>query len=146
MKVKIVNKSPFELPQYETPGAAAFDIRASLSKDMSVEIYPGETALIDTDLYVELPPGTELQIRSRSGFAAKHKIIVLNAPGTIDSDYRGQIKIILMNLSTKPYLVSHGDRIAQGVLAPCIKAEWEEVSTLSDTERGEGGFGHTGIN
>lgn len=146
MQIKIVNKSPFELPKYETTGSAAFDIKASLGEGKSIEIYPGGVMLIPTDLFVELPEGTELQIRSRSGLASKYKIIVLNAPGTIDSDYRGEIKIILMNLHTGPYIVSHGDRIAQGVLAPCLQAEWKEVQELSETERGTGGFGSTGMN
>lgn len=146
MQVKIINKSPFELPKYETTGSAAFDIRANLGKDMTIEIYPGGVMVIPTGLYVELPPGIELQLRSRSGLASKYKIIVLNAPGTIDSDYRGEIKIILMNLHAGPYMVSHGDRIAQGVVAPYIKAEWKEVQELSETERGTGGFGSTGMN
>lgn len=144
MQIKIVNKSPFELPQYETSGAAAFDIKANLGQDVTYEIQPGFALLIPTGLYVELPEGTELQIRSRSGLAFKRYVIVLNAPGTIDSDYRGEIKVILMNIGSTPYIVSHGDRIAQGVISPVIKAQWVPVEELTNTQRGAGGFGSTG--
>lgn len=145
MQVKIINKSPFELPQYETEGASAFDLRANLGEDKSIEIMSGGVMAVPTGLFIELPEGTEMQVRTRSGLAFKRHLFVLNSPGTIDSDYRGEIKIILMNANSGPCIISHGDRIAQGVVMPYIKVQWKKVDQLSDTTRGAGGFGSTGI-
>ena len=142
MKVKIVNNSRHALPEYQTPLSAGLDIRANL--DESVTLRPLERAMIPTGLFVELPEGCEMQIRPRSGLAAKHGITVLNSPGTIDADYRGEIKVILVNLSNEPFTIESGERIAQMVVARYEKVEWDEVETLDDTERGAGGFGSTG--
>jgi len=143
MKVKIINKSGFELPKYETEGSAGFDIRAKVDK--TIVLAHGERALIDTGLYVSIPKGYELQIRPRSGLAIKQGITVLNSPGTVDSDFRNEIKIILINLSYGFFEVNSGDRIAQGIISPIIQAEWEEVEELDITIRGLNGFGSTGI-
>jgi dUTP pyrophosphatase len=142
MKVKIVNKSNHRLPEYATTSSAGMDLKANV--DSPVTILPLGRAIIPTGLSIALPEGTEAQIRPRSGLAAKSGITVLNTPGTIDADYRGEIKVILVNLSNEPYLVKPGDRIAQMVIAKYEKAEWHEVSVLDETERGEGGFGSTG--
>lgn len=142
MKVKIVNKSNHRLPEYATASSAGMDLKANV--DSPVTILPLGRAIIPTGLSIALPEGTEAQIRPRSGLAAKSGITVLNTPGTIDADYRGEIKVILVNLSNEPYLVKPGDRIAQMVIAKYEKAEWHEVSVLDETERGEGGFGSTG--
>ena len=142
MKVKIVNHSRFALPEYQTPLSAGLDIRANL--DESITLHPLERALVPTGLYVELPEGHEMQIRPRSGLAAKQGITVLNAPGTIDADYRGEIKVILVNLSPETVIINDGERVAQAVVARCEQVEWESVDELSSTERGEGGFGSTG--
>ena len=142
MKVKIVNNSRFARPEYQTPLSAGLDIRANL--DESVTLRPLERAMIPTGLYVELPEGCEMQIRPRSGLAAKHGITVLNSPGTIDADYRGEIKVILVNLSNEPFTIEAGERIAQMIVARYEQIEWQAVEELSATERGAGGFGSTG--
>ena len=142
MKVKIVNHSKHALPEYQTPLSAGLDIRANL--DESVTLRPLERAMIPTGLFVELPEGCEMQIRPRSGLAAKHGITVLNSPGTIDADYRGEIKVILVNLSNEPFTVESGERIAQMIVARYEQIEWQPVEELGATERGAGGFGSTG--
>ena len=142
MKVKIVNNSRHALPEYQTPLSAGLDIRANL--DESVTLRPLERAMIPTGLFVELPEGCEMQIRPRSGLAAKHGITVLNSPGTIDADYRGEIKVILVNLSNEPFTIESGERIAQMIVARYEQIEWEAAEELSSTERGAGGFGSTG--
>ncbi len=142
MKVKIVNRSRFALPEYQTPLSAGLDIRADL--DAPVTLGPLERAMIPTGLFVELPEGCEMQIRPRSGLAAKHGITVLNSPGTIDADYRGEIKIILVNLSGEPFTVEAGERIAQMIVARYEQIEWQPAEELGATERGAGGFGSTG--
>ena len=130
------------MPKYETEGSSGLDLAAHINK--SVEIKPGSTAIIPTGLAVSIPKNFEIQIRPRSGLAAKNQISVLNTPGTIDADYRGELKVILINLGTKSFLVENGARIAQMVLCPVIKADLKEVKTLDDTKRGSGGFGSTG--
>jgi dUTP pyrophosphatase len=142
MKVKIVNHSKHALPEYQTPLSAGLDIRANL--DQSVTLRPLERAMIPTGLFVELPEGCEMQIRPRSGLAAKHGITVLNSPGTIDADYRGEIKVILVNLSNEPFTIESGERIAQMIVARYEQIEWQPVEELGTTERGAGGFGSTG--
>ena len=142
MKVKIVNKSSNPLPQYSTPLSAGLDLRAFLDKPITLE--PFERALVPTGLYIELPQGYEAQVRPRSGLAIKHGITVLNSPGTIDADYRGEIKVILINLSNQPYTIKNGERIAQLVVAKHETIQWQPVEQLSDTQRGQGGFGSTG--
>lgn len=142
MVVKVINKSAYELPDYETPLAAGMDVRAALSE--SITLKPLERALVPTGLFVELPAGFEMQVRPRSGLAAKHGITVLNAPGTIDADYRGEIKIILVNLSAVEFEIKPGERIAQLVVARHERVEWSAADSLSGTSRGEGGFGSTG--
>ena len=142
MKVKIVNQSRYALPEYQTPLSAGMDIRANIED--SVTLAPLERAMIPTGLFVELPEGYEMQIRPRSGLAAKHGVTVLNTPGTIDADYRGEIKVILVNLSNTPFEIVPGERIAQAVVAQHAQVEWVEVEELGTTERGTGGFGSTG--
>ena len=142
MKEKIVNNSRHALPEYQTPLSAGLDIRANL--DESVTLRPLERAMIPTGLFVELPEGCEMQIRPRSGLAAKHGITVLNSPGTIDADYRGEIKVILVNLSNEPFTIESGERIAQMIVARYEQIEWQPVEELGATERGVGGFGSTG--
>jgi dUTP pyrophosphatase len=142
MKIKVINRSANELPKYETPLSAGMDVRANLAEPVILK--PLERAIIPTGLYVELPAGYELQVRPRSGLAIKHGITVLNSPGTVDADYRGELKAILVNLSSEPFEIRHGERIAQYVIARHEVAEWEQVTELSDTERGAGGFGSTG--
>ena len=142
MKVKIVNNSRFALPEYQTPLSAGLDIRANL--DESVTLRPLERAMIPTGLFVELPEGCEMQIRPRSGLAAKHGITVQNSPGTIAAAYRGEIKVILVNLSNAPFTIEAGERIAQMIVARYEQIEWQAVEELSATERGAGGFGSTG--
>ena len=142
MKVKIVNHSRFALPEYQTALSAGMDLRANIKESISLE--PLQRALVPTGLYVELPAGYEMQIRPRSGLAAKQGITVLNAPGTIDADYRGEIKVILVNLSPETVVINDGERVAQAVVARCEQVEWESVEELSTTDRGEGGFGSTG--
>ena len=145
MKVKVVNKSNNALPAYETKNSAGMDLRAYLPEG-PVTLQPMQRALIPTGLYIEIPEGYEGQVRPRSGLAFKHGITVLNTPGTIDADYRGELKQILINLSDQPFVINNGDRIAQIVFARCEQAEMVEVEELSETERGSGGFGHTGKN
>ena len=142
VKVKIVNRSRHKLPEYGTEHAAGMDIRAIL--DEPVVLKPMQRVLIPTGLYIELPEGYEAQIRPRSGLALKKGIGILNSPGTIDADYRGEIGIILVNLSSEPFTVNDGERICQMVIAAHSHVDWEPVETLDDTERGAGGFGHTG--
>lgn len=144
MKVKIINKSGFQLPKYETDGAAGFDIRAKLDQPEKT-LRAGYMVSIPTGLYIAVPHGCELQIRGRSGLAFKSGISILHGVGTIDSDYRGEIKILLANHSDTDFKIKNGDRIAQGILAPVIQAQWMEVDELEETNRGTGGFGHTGI-
>ncbi len=142
MKVKVINKSNNQLPQYETVAAAGLDVRASI--DQSITLEPLQRAMIPTGLFVEIPVGYEIQVRPRSGLAAKFGITVLNSPGTIDADYRGEIKVILVNLSNDSYTLNPEERIAQLVLAKHEQIEWQETIELSQTARGEGGFGSTG--
>lgn len=142
MKVKIVNKSQNSLPHYSTTYSAGMDLRADLSEP--VVLKPLGRMLIPTGLYIQLPDGYEAQIRPRSGLAINKGVTVLNSPGTIDADYRGEIKIILVNLSGEEFIVNKGERIAQMIIAAYKQVEWEEVSVLDESERGEGGFGHTG--
>ncbi len=142
MKIRIVNQSAHELPAYATSGSAGVDLRASL--EAPVMLKPLERALIPTGLFLELPLGTEAQVRPRSGLAIKRGLSILNSPGTIDSDYRGEIKVIVINLSNEPQQIENGERIAQMVFARHETAEWEVVETLEETQRGAGGFGHTG--
>lgn len=145
MKVKVVNKSNNALPAYETKNSAGMDLRAYLPEG-PVTLQPMQRALIPTGLYLEIPEGYEGQVRPRSGLAIKYGITVLNTPGTIDADYRGELKQILINLSNEPFVINNGDRIAQIIFARCEQAEMVEVDELSETERGAGGFGHTGKN
>lgn len=142
MKVKIVNKSHHPLPEYATPLSAGMDIRANLSEPVVLKSL--ERKLIPTGIYISLPEGYEAQMRPRSGLAIKHGISLLNTPGTIDADYRGEIGIILINLSSEPFTIHDGERICQMVITSHAKAIWEEVDILDETERGAGGFGHTG--
>lgn len=142
MTIKIINQSKHPLPAYETSGAAGMDLRASL--DAPVTLQPLERAMIPTGLFIEVPVGHEAQIRPRSGLAAKKGITVLNSPGTVDSDYRGEIKVILVNLSNESFVVADGERIAQLVIARHEHAEWEQVAELAASDRGAGGFGSTG--
>jgi dUTP pyrophosphatase len=143
MKIKLVNKSHHPLPQYETQASAGVDLRAYVPNPIVLK--PMERALIPTGLYLELPLGVEAQVRSRSGLALKKGISVLNAPGTVDADYRGEVGVILINLSQEDFTINDGDRIAQLVLARHERATFELVETLSETQRGAGGFGSTGI-
>ena len=142
MEIKIVNTSAHELPAYETEASAGMDLRANL--DEPILLKPLQRALIPTGLFIELPIGYEAQIRPRSGLAIKNGITLLNAPGTIDADYRGEIKVILVNLSDQEFLIKNGERIAQMVIAKHETARWKQVNELSETVRGAGGFGHTG--
>jgi dUTP pyrophosphatase len=144
MKVEVINRSKHPLPQYETSRSAGMDLRANL--DAQVTLHPLDRALIPTGLYMALPEGFEAQVRPRSGLAYKQGLTVLNAPGTIDADYRGEIGVILVNLSNEPVVINDGDRIAQLVIAEYTQGLWTEVSELSSTERGTGGFGSTGKN
>lgn len=142
MQIKVINRSTNALPEYATAGSAGLDLRANL--ESSVVIAPLERKVIPTGLFIELPEGYEAQIRPRSGLAIKHGITVINSPGTIDADYRGEIMIGLVNLSGESFTINHGERIAQMVIARYEQAEWLEVSELSSSDRGSGGFGHTG--
>ena len=144
MEIKIINKSKHELPAYETLASAGMDLRANINE--SVTLQPLERAVIKTGLFIELPIGYEAQVRPRSGLAAKKGITVLNAPGTIDADYRGEVGVILVNLSNEAYTLNDGERIAQLVIAKHERAQWAETSLLSETSRGSGGFGSTGSN
>lgn len=142
MKVKIINKSHHPLPAYQTNQSAGMDIRADLTEP--IELKPLERKLIPTGLYIALPDGYEAQIRPRSGLAIKHGITLLNTPGTIDADYRGEIGVIMVNLSNDPFVINDGERICQMVVAQYQQIEWQTVESLDETERGAGGFGHTG--
>ena len=142
MKINIINKSAHALPHYETIASAGMDLRANLDQDIILN--PMERSIIPTGLFMELPVGYEAQVRPRSGLAAKHGLTVLNSPGTIDADYRGEIGVILVNLSQTAFTIKNGERVAQMVIAKHERAEWEEVQQLSETSRGEGGFGSTG--
>jgi dUTP pyrophosphatase len=142
MNVPIINRSPHPYPSYATPLSAGMDIRANLAE--AITLLPLERKLIPTGLYISLPAGYEAQMRPRSGLALKHGISLLNAPGTIDADYRGEIGVILVNLSSEPFTVNDGERICQMIVAPHSRVEWEPAETLDPTQRGGGGFGHSG--
>ncbi len=142
MKIEIVNESHHDLPQYATPLSAGMDLRANLDEPLTLQ--PMERRLVPTGLRIALPHGYEAQVRPRSGLALKHGITLLNTPGTIDADYRGLIGVIMVNLSAEPFTVNDGDRIAQLVVARHETVEWTPVASLNETERGEGGFGHSG--
>ncbi|RLD26457.1 MAG: dUTP diphosphatase [Bacteroidetes bacterium] len=144
MQVEIINRSKNELPQYETPQSAGVDLRADIEEEITLQ--PLERKLIGTGLYIALQPGFEAQIRPRSGMAYKHGLTVLNSPGTIDADYRGEIKILMVNISNEAYTVKPAERIAQMVIAQHEQAEWAQVEVLNETIRGAGGFGSTGKN
>lgn len=143
LSVRIINKSTNDLPAYATELSAGMDLRASLESPITLD--PMQRALIPTGLYIELPSGTEAQIRPRSGLAFKKGVTVLNSPGTIDADYRGELKVLLVNLSDSPFVVEHGERIAQMVVAGHASVSWQETQDLQTTARGAGGFGHTGV-
>lgn len=143
MTIKIINTSEHALPNYETIASAGMDLRANISEPILLKSL--ERAIVKTGLFIELPLGYEAQVRPRSGLAAKKGVTVLNAPGTIDADYRGEIGVILVNLSQEDFVVENGERIAQLIIAKHERAEWNEVQILSETERGEGGFGSTGV-
>ena len=143
MKVKLINRSAHPSPEYGTVHAAGCDLRANLSEP--IVLSPLERAMVPTGLFFEIPAGFEGQVRPRSGLAAKHGITVLNSPGTIDADYRGEVKVILVNLSNNAFTIQDGERIAQLVIARHETAEWEQVEELAQTDRGAGGFGHTGV-
>lgn len=142
MNVQIVNRSEHPLPHYQTDGAAGMDLRANITEAITLKSL--ERVLVPTGLYIELPQGLEAQIRPRSGLAFKHGITVLNSPGTIDADYRGELKVLLVNLSAEPFVIQNGERIAQLIITTYVRANWEQVNELSVTERNEGGFGSTG--
>jgi len=142
MKVKIVNHSPYPCPAYATPLSAGLDLKANIAEPIVLQ--PLQRVLVPTGLYIALPPGYEAQVRPRSGLAVKHGITVLNSPGTVDADYRGELRTILVNLSDQPFEILPGERIAQLVVARHEQVEWEEVEVLDSTERGAGGFGSTG--
>lgn len=142
MKIKIVNKSSNTIPSYETEQSAGMDLRANLEAPVVIE--PMQRALIKTGLFIQLPAGYEAQVRPRSGLALKHGITVLNTPGTVDADYRGEIGVILVNFGNEPFIINNGERIAQMVIAKHERAEFDLVDVLDETERGTGGFGHTG--
>lgn len=143
MTIKIINTSNHDLPHYETEASAGMDLRASINN--AITLQPLERSLVKTGLFIELPIGYEAQVRPRSGLAYKKGITVLNAPGTIDADYRGEIGVILVNLSNEPFTIENGERIAQLVIAKHERASWETVEVLSETVRGAGGFGSTGV-
>lgn len=143
MKVRIVNRSKYPTPAYATEKSAGMDLKADI--ETPITLGPLERTLVPTGLYIALPDGMEAQVRPRSGLAAKYGISVLNAPGTIDADYRGEVKVILVNLSNEPFVINPGERIAQMVVARYEKVEWDEVETLDETQRGSGGFGSTGV-
>jgi dUTP pyrophosphatase len=141
--VKVVNNSQNPVPSYATSGSAGMDLKANV--ESAITLNPGQRVLIPTGLHIQLPEGYEAQIRPRSGLALKHGITVLNAPGTIDSDYTGDVGVILFNAGSEPFVINNGDRIAQMVIAQYAKANWKVIKTLETTERGDGGYGHTGI-
>jgi dUTP pyrophosphatase len=142
MNVKVINKSKHQLPEYATEQSAGMDLRANISEPITLA--PMQRCLVPTGLYIALPKGFEAQVRPRSGLAIKKGITVLNSPGTIDADYRGEVCVILVNLSTETFVIEDGERVAQMVIARHEQAQWVEVETLDETERGDGGFGHTG--
>jgi dUTP pyrophosphatase len=142
MEVEVVNRSQHNLPNYETELSAGMDLRANIEED--IELKSLERVLVPTGLFIALPKGTEAQIRPRSGLAFKHGLTVLNSPGTIDADYRGEVKVLLVNLSNEPFVIKNGERVAQMVVAKHEQVAWKEVEVLNETVRGEGGFGHTG--
>lgn len=142
MQVKVINRSKHALPAYATEQSAGLDLRANI--DAPIVLKPLERALVPTGIFIALPDGYEAQIRPRSGLAAKHGVTVLNSPGTIDADYRGEIKVILVNLSNEPFTIEDGERVCQMVVAKYEQVAWNEVDVLDETERGDGGFGHTG--
>ncbi|WP_224488245.1 dUTP diphosphatase [Robertkochia flava] len=142
MKINVINRSSHALPEYETFASAGMDLRANI--DAPITLKPLERAIVKTGLFIELPVGFEAQVRPRSGLAAKKGITVLNSPGTIDADYRGEIGVILVNLSNEPFTIENGERVAQMVIAKHERAEWNQVEALSETSRGAGGFGSTG--
>lgn len=142
MNIAVINKSKHSLPKYETVASAGLDLRANIEE--AIELEPMQRVLVPTGLFFELPIGYEAQIRPRSGLAFKHGITVLNSPGTIDADYRGEIKILLINLSNEKFIINDGERIAQMIIAKHEQITWQVVEKLSDTERGAGGYGHTG--
>ncbi|MFT7899951.1 dUTP diphosphatase [Tenacibaculum ascidiaceicola] len=143
MNVQIINKSKYQTPAYETEGSAGMDLRANI--DAAITLKPLERAIIKTGLFIALPVGYEAQVRPRSGLAAKKGITVLNSPGTVDADYRGEVGVILVNLSNEEFIVNDGERIAQLVIAKHERVNWQEVAVLDETERGAGGFGSTGV-
>ena len=143
MEIKVINKGRQPLPEYATPLSAGLDLRANIEE--SIVLRPMERQLVGTGLYIALPPGYEAQVRPRSGLALKHGITVLNTPGTIDADYRGEVKVLLINLSAEPFTINEGERIAQMVIARHEHAELALVEELDETERGAGGYGHTGV-
>ena len=143
MQIKIINKSNHELPNYETIASAGMDLRANIAEPITLKSL--ERTIVKTGLFIELPIGFEAQVRPRSGLAAKNGITVLNAPGTVDADYRGEIGVILVNLSNEDFVIQNGERIAQLIIAKHERAEWIEVQELTETSRGEGGFGSTGV-
>ena len=143
MKIQIINHSKHELPSYETMASAGMDLRANLADPIT--LHPLERTIVKTGLFIALPVGSEAQVRPRSGLAAKKGITVLNAPGTVDADYRGEIGVILINLSKEPFVINDGERIAQLVIAKHERAVWDQVDILNETERGSGGFGSTGV-
>lgn len=143
LKVKIINKSHHQLPAYETPESAGMDVRANLNSPITLQ--PLERALIPTGLYMQLPTGHECQIRPRSGLALRHGISIVNSPGTVDADYRGEIGVIVINLSNEPFTINDGERICQMVITQYSHVAWEEVEEIDRTKRGSGAFGHTGV-
>ena len=143
MKVQVINRSHHALPQYATASSAGMDLRANLQEP--IELWPMQRCLVPTGLFLSLPPGFEAQVRPRSGLALKRGITVLNTPGTVDADYRGEVGVILINLSQEPFTINDGERIAQMVIARHEQAVWEDVEVLDETERGAGGFGHSGV-
>lgn len=143
MKIQVINKSRHTLPSYATALSAGMDLRANI--DEPIVLKPLERCLVPTGLFIALPPSYEAQVRPRSGLAIKKGITVLNAPGTIDADYRGEVCVVLVNLSSEPFVIEDGERIAQMIVARHEQVEWDEVEVLTDTERGAGGFGHTGV-
>ena len=142
ISIRVINRSHHPLPGYATPLSAGMDLRANLSQPITLQ--PLQRCMVPTGLFLALPAGYEGQVRPRSGLALRHGITVINAPGTVDADYRGEVCVLLVNLSDQPFVISDGERIAQLVVARCEQAQWQEVARLDDTERGEGGFGHTG--
>ena len=143
MQVKIVNQSQHPLPEYATPQSAGLDLRANLGAPITLA--PLERVLVPTGLYIALPEGYEAQVRPRSGLALKHGVTVLNTPGTVDADYRGELRVILVNLSNEPFVINNGERIAQMIVTKHEQVQWQPVEVLDETERGAGGFGHTGV-